>query len=99
MTEIVLDPIGKPDMPAHVLMKCGHTNTGITSEGKIVCASCYGIAEGADEVAEVQPDLTGRKAKCVYCKTVKDSSLDLPFFRYLPEEDKDKFYCGCYGWD
>lgn len=34
------------------------------------------------------------------CKCGKvPSSLDLAFFEYKPNEEHDKFYCGCFGWD
>lgn len=47
------------------LMKCGHVAQGLDSKGNPVCAICYGIREGATEVAEPAP-LEGRKARCVY---------------------------------
>ena len=27
------------------------------------------------------------------------SATDLPFFRHCPEQEHDKHYCGCFGWD
>lgn len=33
-------------------------------------------------VTKEKPDLTGRRSRCAYCKNVKPSSFDLPFFEY-----------------
>ena len=92
-----------------VLMECGHTAQGTDSEGNPVCVICFGIDEGATKVAE-KPDLTGRKAICTACKSeesIVDSDFDLPFFELREKaigkikgnEDKDRYYCGCRGWD
>ena len=43
--------------------------------------------------------LKGRKAKCIWCGNIRDSSFNLPFFKYQPDKDEDSFYCGCDGWD
>lgn len=29
----------------------------------------------------------------------KASNWNLPFFSYKPDQEKDEFYCGCWGWD
>lgn len=81
------------------LMKCGHTANAV-SNGKPCCAICFGIDEGATEIADTVPDLTGRKAKCFYgCGKIADSSYSLPFFEYKPNSEYDSYYCGCEGWD
>lgn len=76
-----------------VMMECGHS-ANATCDGKPACAicSCYKIAESS-------PDLTGRKAKCPYCKKTVTSNTDLPFFEYRPGHECDSYYCGCRGWD
>lgn len=49
------------------LMKCGCVAQGVrASDGAPVCVTHHGIKPGWDEVAEVQPDLTGRMARCSY---------------------------------
>ena len=79
------------------MMKCGHTAQG-TSSGKPVCVICIGITAGAREVTE-QPDLTGRRAQCPYCHTIRPSRLDLAFFELRANKEFDSFYCGCRGWE
>lgn len=86
------------------LMKCGHTATGTYTDKngneQPCCVSCSGIVAGANEVAEQEPDLTGRIAKCNYgCGSQSASSLRLPFFEHKPNLETDRYYCGCYGWD
>ena len=36
-----------------------------------------------------------------HCQCEKPSSMGkkLPFFREKPDEPRDEFYCGCWGWD
>ena len=80
-------------------MKCGHVANAFDKNGSPVCAICIGIDEGATQVQETMPDLTGRKAKCRYCNTHVDSSFRLPFFEYKEDQEEDSFYCGCFGWD
>lgn len=81
------------------LMQCGHVAQGTTEDGKPVCVICFGIDPKATEVAEELPDLTGRKARCPYCRKTRDSSFDLPFFDYKKDSEEDEFYDGCLGWD
>jgi hypothetical protein len=83
----------------HPLLKCGHAANATTEDGRPCCAICIGISEGAQEVAEKQPDLKGRRAKCTYCMKTIESSLSLAFFEHRPHDDHDDFYCGCRGWD
>lgn len=77
----------------NVLMKCGHT-ANAESNGKPCCVIC-----NCFEIEENKPDLTGRKAICHDCGKKRDSSYDLPFFEYKPNEPYDEYYCGCMGWD
>lgn len=87
-------------MGSSVLMRCGHAANAVDhATGKPVCAICIGLTPDAEIVAEKQPDLKGRKARCVYCKREVDSSTSLAFFEYRPNESSDRYYCGCLGWD
>lgn len=86
------------------LMKCGHTSSGTYTdkEGvkRVVCISCVGIREGAEEIETELPNLEGRIAKCCYgCGSSAESKIRLPFFEHLPDNETDRYYCGCYGWD
>ena len=88
-----------------VMMRCGHVSQGRDGNGLPVCA--IDIATPRDEDARTivtDPDLTGRKSQCgSACKTVVDSSTDLPFFGLNPGHDGvtkfDTHYDGCRGWD
>ena len=83
-----------------VMMQCGHAaNATDTKTGAPVCVICIGIHPGATKPAEVLPDLTGRKAKCAYGDSIRDSAVTLPFFEHRPHKDYDSYYCGCHGWD
>ena len=79
------------------LMKCGHA-ANAHQDGKPVCVICVGIDAGAT-VVEEKPDLTGRKARCSDCGSEVDSSFNLAFFEYRPEQETDSYYSGCRGWD
>jgi hypothetical protein len=87
------------------MMKCGHAANAVNSRNEPVCVICYGIVPGADQVDDAPPDLTGRMARCAYCRHEQPSSTDLPFFEYGHFErgqrlyDHDEYYCGCRGWD
>jgi len=82
------------------LMKCGHTANAVrTNTNEPVCVICIGIVPGADEVAESLPDLSNRKARCVYGDREVDSSFELAFFEHRPDAIADEYYCGCKGWD
>jgi hypothetical protein len=62
-------------------MACGHRGQGTTEDGKPVCAICVGTSQDANSRRAVDaPDLSERKAHCIYCNKEADSSLDLPFF-------------------
>ena len=85
----------------NVIMKCGCAAQG-TSNGKPVCVVHFrhgGPDDPGCVVAEEQPKLEGRIAKCGYCHNVQPSSPNLAFFKYKPAESKDEYYCGCFGWD
>lgn len=82
-----------------IMMTCGHTAQGVRvlADGsrQEACVIC-GCSEPAAEV----PNLEGRTARCAYnCGSERPSSLTLAFFEHKPNEDKDRYYCGCYGWD
>ena len=81
------------------MMKCGHVANAVDKDGSPCCAICAGYTPDAFIVEDKEIDLTGRKAKCSYCGSLKDSSPDLPFFEYRPDRTFDRFYCGCGGWD
>lgn len=82
-------------------MKCGCVGVGACfgRDGKTydppvpIC-----ITHDCIELAEGQPDLTSRAARCI-CGRVVRSSIELPFFAHRPEHPYDRYYCGCVGWD
>jgi hypothetical protein len=41
----------------------------------------------------------GERTQSQVCKCERPSSESLAFFEAKPEEEYDRFYCGCYGWD
>lgn len=49
-----------------VLMKCGHAANGIDGNGAPICIICVGIVDGAREIDDAPPSLSGRKARCTY---------------------------------
>jgi hypothetical protein len=77
------------------LMACGHSANS-TRDGQPACVICCPNAD-AYKVAEVQPDLTGRLAKCWACQREVPSRLELPFFEWLDGDAVDRWYCGCRG--
>lgn len=79
------------------MLKCGCRAVGslVASDGTRVP---YCVVHDCGEVMP-DPDLTGRKARCPYCRTVRDSTTSLPFFSMRPDHEFDSFYCGCRGWD
>jgi hypothetical protein len=80
----------------HPMMKCGHAANS-THNGKPSCVICFGIVEGADEIANT-PDLSNRKSKCS-CGNTVPSNTELAFFEYRPDREYDNYFCGCLGWD
>lgn len=94
-----------------VMMKCGHAANGehiVDGDRFPCCVICAGIPVGnIDAYVVVEtPDFSGRKARCSYrtgrdgkpCKIV-DSHPNLAFFEAKPDDEMDRYYCGCYGWD
>lgn len=79
------------------LMKCGCVAVAKDEDGNWVCPAHSGLDCGANEIEDAEIDLKGREAECA-CGRREDSSLNLPFFRYRPNEEYDVFYCGCKGW-
>lgn len=60
------------------------------------------LAELLDEIINLNEEkFEKRLAKCSYgCSTsTVESNPDLAFFQPKPDEDFDRYYCGCYGWD
>lgn len=81
------------------MMKCGHAANATNGKGNPCCVICSGINKGADEIDETPPNLDRRTAMCTYCRKESSSAIELPFFRYRPDRDKDEYYCGRKGWD
>ena len=85
------------------MMGCGHAaNAHYTDSNGVEqpsCVICVGIVAGAKTVVET-PNLEGRMARCSY-GAHKDvpSSMKLAFFEHHPDQEFDRYYCGCYGWD
>ncbi len=40
-----------------------------------------------------------RKSRCTHCHEEVESHPGLPFFTECSDDEMDRFYCGCYGWD
>lgn len=74
------------------MMSCGHA-ANATCGDKPSCAICYCMEQ------KDTPDLTGRTAVCSYGCNPVPSNMNLPFFKYRPGQDRDEYYCGCFGWD
>lgn len=82
-------------MDKPVYMKCGHATFATIGPDNIpICPICL------CKDIEAPPVLINRQATCIYgCGSISPSSFDLPFFRYSPELENDRYYCGCEGWD
>jgi len=76
-----------------IMMSCNHVAHGVNQNGQPTCVICFNTKVGES------PNLEGRTAKCTYCKTTVKSDIKLPFFGYMPDREKDDYYCGCRGWD
>lgn len=78
------------------LMACGCRAQGVFgTDDQPIC-----VVHLCRDVAVGEPDLTGRTAFCTYGKHAEQpSSLALAFFRHVPDQPNDRYYCGCYGWD
>lgn len=89
-------------MTNKVLMKCGCVAMAVCSshggvEHNPPIPSC--AIHNCFEIAKQVPDLTGRTAKCAYCKTEVPSRFDLPFFEYRgPGSPSATDYCGNCGY-
>jgi hypothetical protein len=85
------------------MMKCGHVATVTRCVNGICDEVCGYFGCGEDGLIEDtnfdESVLEGRQSSCSYCGKLAKSSLNLPFFEYLPERKHDKHYCGCRGWD
>ena len=82
------------------MMKCGHRANAVDAEtGKPSCAIHAGLTSDALVVADEQPDLSGRTARCTCGKTVPSDSEHIAFFEHRPDEEFDGYYCGHGGWD
>ncbi len=82
------------------VMKCGHRANG-TSGNRTCCVGCAmnGDDRAFEEETEV-PDLSGRMAMCCYGEHGKvAASFNLAFFEQKPNDEFDRYYCGCFGWD
>lgn len=90
------------------------TTTAPTDDQKVVTPRMLFDMANVGRTAEVEKVLEGRTARCSYASGVPDgephgkfkyaatsvpSSVSLAFFRYQPDEQHDRFYCGCWGWD
>lgn len=53
------------------------------------------------DTMEDPTDLSTRQAHCTYCGKAEKSAdhKGLAFFEYRKDQDTDRYYCGCYGWD
>ncbi len=81
------------------MMKCGHAASAKNMKGEPVCVICFGTTKAGEEIDNNPPDLNGRTARCTYCAKTEPSSANLAFFAYHPEQEQDRFYCGCKGWN
>lgn len=78
---------------AELYLKCGHGIVGTDGENAQMCPICF-----CTEMVEM-PDLSRRVAVCDSCGKESPSNGRLPFFQHKPGEEKDRYYCGCRGWD
>jgi hypothetical protein len=78
------------------VMTCGCVANAIMAIGGEDYHAC--VIHGTTDIMDT-PSLTGRKARCDYCHKTVDSQVSLPFFRYQQNNDEDRYYCGCRGWD
>lgn len=63
------------------LVACGDVANSL-HEGKPACTIHAGLTPDATRIADTQPSLEGREAICPSCRTIKPSSLTLPFFEF-----------------
>lgn len=82
------------------LMECGHVANAreVKPDGTsiaycVICGCTKVSAKNIDRVSE------NKQAKCIYCGDLVVSDHQLAFFRSIPEQQYDSYYCGCRGWD
>jgi hypothetical protein len=76
----------------NILLSCGCRANSTDEQGNPSCV----IHTGSGIVIKPidTPNLTNRKAKCYSCNSIRDSSLELPFFTYRGEGSPDaKNHC------
>ena len=76
----------------HKLMACNHASNATVS-GEPACVLCR-----VTKLSGTQPDLGRRRAICMDCKLIVQSSIDLPFFKYCKRMKFDEYHCGCVNW-
>ncbi len=81
-----------------IMMECGCAASGNLRVNGGPALVCCGVHD-CTEVAAVEPDLTGRKARCSYGGKEVPSCSTLAFFKHRPTMEYDEYYCGCFGWD
>jgi hypothetical protein len=52
------------------MMECGHSANAKDADGNPCCAICIGMIDGADRVMKSAPDLSNRKARCMYYDSI-----------------------------
>ena len=58
------------------MMKCGHAANAVEGKtGKPSCVICVGIHPGAMEIDDSPPDLSKRKARCLYHGSIPRGGL------------------------
>jgi len=84
-----------------VIMQCGCVTQATDAGGNPVCVIHYGLMRGATQIMDISPELEGRTARCRDCGREVPSHKNLAFFNYAPQstDNKDSYYCGCYGWN
>lgn len=82
------------------ILTCGHSvSATITVNGvsKPGCAIC-GCTE--EEEAATQPNLGVREMQCSYgAHAILPSDPKAAFFEHRPKAERDRYYCGCCGWN
>jgi hypothetical protein len=84
-----------------MMMTCGHAANGVLTrwQGQELDPSIpYCVICDCAEIAKDELDLTGRLAKCCHRDPVP-SRVSLAFFKHLPDQEFDSYYCGHAGWD
>ena len=80
-----------------ILMRCGCRAMGLDSKtNRQICLTHLCEDKADDRDVDL---LNSRMASCMYCKKETPSNLSLAFFSLEKEKEKDRYYCGCKGWD